>query len=102
MKIIEIKEFLGMAKKLQGKGELTYNLWCNEEGNLYFKILKNDSQSSKPGTFNTFLFTMRIDKKLQYAYDISKKENIKIEDIKNNNTIGFVRAIINNFFSLEK
>ena len=114
MNRIELKNFLGAAPKLSGKGHIKYKLWVDEHGDGYIKyklwvdehgdgyiqLVENESE----GTFPKCLFRIK---------DYPNIEGIKEEELKgfnpespcrnevvtnNKNTLGFFRAALKHYY----
>jgi hypothetical protein len=95
MKIKQIEEFEGKAKKVSENGSLAYQLWVDGDGKLYARIVKNDQS----GMFTDLLYSVE-----EYAFlrnsvrSISPEgysfSNMKEKTSGNNNDGGFLKAVL--------
>ncbi|EKO3772983.1 hypothetical protein P0F20_001514 [Vibrio metschnikovii] len=101
----KIEDFYGQAEKINGNGHIHYFLWMSEVGVLYVQMLENDVKTKNPGTLDKYLFEVKPDfvvhrntsEKLNVANGWSI-ENQKFEEVKNNNTSAFLKAVLKDLF----
>jgi hypothetical protein len=66
-----IEGFRGNAKKSNGDGQIVYELWVDEQGELFVRFNDNDVDTDRPGTFSSILYPVK-----EYADKRNSKESI--------------------------
>jgi hypothetical protein len=66
-----IEGFRGNAKKSSDDGQIVYELWVDEHGELFVRFNDNDVNTDRPGTFSSILYPVK-----EYANKRNSKENI--------------------------
>ncbi len=107
MNIIELKNFLGAAPKIRGKGHkirgkghIKYKLWVDEHGDGYIQLVKNEAR----GTFSKILFPIKkypnIERiKEEELEGFNPEPPFSNEVAKNKrNTRGFLRAALKHYY----
>jgi hypothetical protein len=94
----QIQGFKGSARKLNGKGNVSYSLWVDSTGHLYVQICGNDTPTESPGTYSDYIFSMA--ELVAYRSATNKKPygwdpNAKIpKESSNTNDPGFLEAVL--------
>jgi hypothetical protein len=99
MELNKIENFSAIASKLK-TGSLEYCLWTDANGALYVQIVRNRTNTQKPGTHSKLLFRVSAylnDRYLENELPVIRginPETFREETSENNDDSGFIKAIL--------
>ncbi|EIV8659990.1 hypothetical protein RB977_002564 [Vibrio harveyi] len=101
----KIESFEARAPKINGDGDITYHLWVSDSGELHVQMVKNNIETTKPGTLNSNLFPVskyldrfELDSKMNITDEISS-ESFEPVAFKDNNPSAFLKAVLRHMFT---
>lgn len=97
----KINGFNGRAKKIKGDGYLEYELWVNEVGDFFVRILNNDVDTNSPGTHSKYFIPIKKYAKSRYSKNpISNITSLDLQgkekELTNSNNGAFLKAVLCN------
>lgn len=95
----KIDGFTGSAKKRRGEGRISYELWVNDCGDFFVKLIDNQLKTDRPGTHSAILYPIKdyadhrdSTKKIGHPVGINEAgEPVKASD---NNDGAFLKAVL--------